>query len=232
MNELKVLRKLAEQQQYVQLKEMAESLYQQSENPAILPLLATACAHLGSKMQSEHFYQLAADNLPELDGDGRCDLAAVLIVMQRLDDAKSMLTEILLEQPMHALALARLGYCCLLQNELSAAQAHFEQSLALLPSRLAVHGNLLNLYLNQAHYQQAQAQLDKVFEQLELQHDELPGDIYQLHWLQFNTAQLQLRLKNEDFAQAEDWPSQICTSRPAIYCVSILSSTRITAICV
>jgi len=222
MNELKVLRKLAEQQQYVQLKEMAESLYHQSENPAILPLLATACAHLGSKMQSEHFYQLAADNLPELDGDGRCDLAAVLIVMQRLDDAKSMLTEILLEQPIHALALARMGYCCLLQDELSNARAHFEQSLALLPSRLAVHGNLLTLYLNQAHYQQAQAQLDKAFEQLELQHDELLGDIYQLHWLQFNTIQLQLWLKNADFARAEDWLQQLSLQQQAGGCEEAL----------
>ena len=111
MNELKILRKLAEQQQYGQLKEMAESLYQDTDNPAILPLLASAYAHLGLQAQSEHYYQQAADHLLALDYDARCDLAAVLIVIGRLDDAKSRLTDILIAQPKHALALARLGYC-------------------------------------------------------------------------------------------------------------------------
>ncbi|ABM04552.1 sulfotransferase containing TPR domain [Psychromonas ingrahamii 37] len=222
MNELNILRKMAEQQQHGPLKEMAESLYQQTENPAILPLLATACAHLGLKQQTEIRYEQAFESLAELDCDGRCDLAAVLIVMQRLEQANSMLTEILIEQPMHALAYARLGYCCLLQDNLSSAQQHFEQSLALQPSRLVVHGNLLNLYLNQAHYQQAQGQLDEAFEQLEQQYDELLTGIYQQYWLQFNTVQLQLWLKNEDFAQAEDWLQQLCEQQQAGECEEAL----------
>ncbi|PKH04140.1 hypothetical protein CXF72_02445 [Psychromonas sp. MB-3u-54] len=222
MNELNVLRKLAEQQQHGPLKEMAESLYQNTGNPAILPLLASACAHLGLKQQTEILYGQALESLAELDYDGRCDLAAVLIVMQRLNEANSMLTEILIEQPMHALGHARLGYCCLLQDEQSCAQQHFEQSLALLPSRLVVHGNLLNLYLNQALYQQAQEQLDKAFEQLEQQCDELPSGIYQQYWLQFNTVQLQLWLKNEDSAQAEDWLQQLCEQQQAGECEEAL----------
>jgi tetratricopeptide (TPR) repeat protein len=222
MNELILLRKLAEQQQYGQLKEMAESLYQDTNNPAIFPLLASACAHLGFKQQSEQHYQLAADHLLALDSDGRCDLAAVLIMMGRLDDAKSMLTDILLEQSMHALANARLGYCCLLQDDLSNAQHYFEQSLTLAPERLAVNANLINVYLSLTLYQQAQAQLDKALEQLEQQHEQLPDGIYQQHWLQFNILQLQLWLKNKDFAQAEDWLQQLCEQQQAGLCEETL----------
>ncbi len=218
MNELKILRKLSEQQQYSQLKDMAESLYQQSKNPAILPLLATACAHLGFKQQTEHFYQQAFESLTELDGDARCDLSAVLIVMQRLDEAKVMLIEVLTDSPMHDLALARLGYCSLLQQNLTDAQLYFNQSLAMAPQRLAVHGNLISVYLSQKHYAKAEAQLLKAFEILDQEQENISGDNYQRHWFQFNSTQLQLWLKKEDFAHAEDWLQQLCLQQQAGDC--------------
>lgn len=209
MKELTLLRQLAENQQYPSLLELTQSLWHDSHNPAVLPLLATANAHLGFKENTEALYQQALEHFDLLDADARCDLAAVLIVMYRIDEAIDMLRNVLTEQPEHSLVLARLAYCYLVSGRLSEAQSAFEQSLTLSPERITVHRNLVMLYIAKNEHNQAQSQLNSAIALLEKKHDQYNDECYQQYWLQLNIAQLQLWVAQGAFAPAEEWLSQL-----------------------
>ena len=214
MNELILLRQLAENQQYPSLLELAQSLWYDSGNPAVLPLLATANAHMGLKENTQALYQQSLKHFDVLDVDARCDLAVVLIVMQRIDDAIKMLSDILMEQGNHALALARLAYCYLASGRLAEAQHFFEKSLIITPERFIVHRNLVVVYIAQNELNQAQKQLDSATEVLGNYH-KVGDPLYQQYWFQLNTTQLQLWVVQGLFSPAEEWLTQLSVRQQA-----------------
>lgn len=214
MNELILLRQLAENQQYPSLLELAQSLWYDSGNPAVLPLLATANAHMGLKENTQALYQQSLKHFDVLDVDARCDLAVVLIVMQRIDDAIKMLSDILMEQGNHALALARLAYCYLASGRLAEAQHFFEKSLIITPERFIVHRNLVAVYIAQNELNQAQKQLDSATEVL-VNYHKVGDPLYQQYWFQLNTTQLQLWVVQGLFCPAEEWLTQLSVRQQA-----------------
>ena len=217
MNELILLRQLAENQQYPSLLELAQSLWYDSGNPAVLPLLATANAHMGLKENTQALYQQSLKHFDVLDADARCDLAVVLIVMQRIDDAIKMLSDVLVEQANHALALARLAYCYLASGRLAEAQHFFKKSLIITPDRFVVHRNLVAVYIAQNELSQAQKQLYSATEVLDNHHD-LEDALYQQYWMQLNTTQLQLWVAQDLFTPAEEWLTQLAVQQQAGDC--------------
>jgi len=218
MKELSLLRTLAEFQQYSELQQTAQQCWDDTQAIAVLPLLAIAYANLGDKPQAQVCCEQAALNKASFDSDSLCDLAAVYIVMQQLEQAESLLNEILTTQPKNALALARLAFCKLTAGEVDVAQALFEKSLLINAQRVAVHTNLIALYINQQQYQQAQQQLEQAFNALESRQYEYPDGLYQHYWLQLNNTQLQLWISGEQNAQAEQWLQDLCGQQQAGEC--------------
>ena len=222
MKELILLRQLAEDQQYASLLELSQSLWDESNNPALLPLLAMASAHTGLEKRTQVLYKQAFLDIKLLDQDARCDLAAVLIVMKRTDDAIVMLKDILLVTSKHPLALARLAYCYLLKGHLEEAQTFFQQSLIFEPMRLAVHRNLVAVYLAQNYFELAQIQLDTAMSILDESYVRFSNERYQQYWLQFNTTQLQLWVTQELFSHAEEWLEDLNTQQQSGDCEEAL----------
>lgn len=196
---------LAEGQQYTELLDKAEKKWSSSQEPAVLPLWAMGCAQTGDLKKAEALFQQAVTYQADFDDDALCDLAAVLIMMQRVDEAKTILVGILERQPVHDLVLARLGYCCLLSDDLVNAQIYFSQSLVFTPERFAVHLSLISLSIGQKSLDKALQQLDKALYVLEQRHAVLTDAVYQLYWLQLNTLQLKVWVLNEQYSPAEAW---------------------------
>jgi tetratricopeptide (TPR) repeat protein len=215
MNELNLLRNLAEQQKYSELTDMATLLWEQTYDPAILPLWALASFQVGAQQQADDLYQQASVHYHHLDIDSRCDLAAVLIVMEQVAEAKALLLELWGQQPQHGLVLARLGYCYLIQDDDGKAQVHFEQSLALEPERVIVRSHLINVYIRAGFFESAQAQLEQALAKLEQQTNDFYIERYQLYWSQLTHSQLQLWVKTHAFAEAEQWLQQLSKQQQA-----------------
>jgi|TARA_B110001469_G_C9603125_1_gene299715 hypothetical protein len=76
MKALALLRTLAEFQQYPQLQQTAQQCWDDSQAPAILPLLALAYAYLGDMTQANAYYEQAQAHKASLDGDSlRSDIS-------------------------------------------------------------------------------------------------------------------------------------------------------------
>ena len=222
MKELNLLRQLVENQQYPSLLELAQSLWLESHNPAVLPLLATANAHMGLRENTQTLYQQSLEYFEVLDADARCDLAAVLILMHRTDEAIEMLSDVLAIQAKHALALARLAYCHLVSGRLDEAQHYFQKSLDISPQRLAVQRNLVAVYIAKNALSQAQSQLDSAIEVLHNQQHTLDFTLYQQYWLQLNSTQLQLWVAQDLFAPAEAWLTKLSVQQQTGECEEAL----------
>jgi len=226
MKALALLRTLAEFQQYPQLQQTAQQCWDDSQAPAILPLLALAYAYLGDMTQANAYYEQAQAHKASLDGDSLCDLAAVFIVMQQRQQAALLLNEVLAAEPEHALALARLAYCKLAANAVAEAQALFEQSLSINTQRVTVYTNLIALYMDQQNVEPAQQQLEKAFITLGSRQHEYPEELYQQYWVQLNSIQLQLWVSGENSseqnAQAEDWLHNLYKQQQAGECEETL----------
>ena len=233
MKELTLLRQFSEDQQYQSLLELAQSLWDDSHNPALLPLLASANFHLGIKNQAFILYQQALNHVNQFDENSCCDLAAVLILMQRLEEAVAMLKEVLLVDNKHPLALARLAYCYLLNGDLEKAENFFQQSLTLEPMRLAVHRNLIAVFLAKNKVELAQKQLDSAVVVLSEIQQRLSDERYQQQWLQLNFVQFQLWIAQALFAAAEEWLADLhnqhqngeCEETLFIQCLKSYSQT-------
>ncbi len=203
MSTLSVLRKLAERQQYLDLIEAGTSCWAQSQDLAILPLLAQAHAHLGERQRANEILVRAFGSSRELDGYARVDAAAALVVLQRVNEAIPLLEQALVEEPNYALGLARLGYCRMLQMDLASAQVLLQQAADIEPERLPVLVVLAQVHLLQTQLPLAQVALEKGREALSQSLDELPTELYQQYWHQLNGMQFQLWVAVDDFASAE-----------------------------
>lgn len=205
MNALILLRKLAEYQQYSELKESAQEQWQVSNDVAILPLLSLACANTGLKKQAEQYLEQAQTYQAEYDADCLVDMSAVLIVMQRINEALTILNEVLAAQPDHPLAIARLAYCHMLLGNLASAQGLFEQAVTLAPQRINVLTNLANVYLLQSQPEKAQRVLDQAFSAVKRLESDYPDFAIEQFRHLIQQSQCQLWVASEEFSYAEEW---------------------------
>ncbi|WJG09309.1 sulfotransferase [Aliiglaciecola sp. LCG003] len=204
-NSLRLLRKLADQQQYSELRELSQSIWHETQDPAVLPLLALSHGLLGDTLQAEQTFEQAQLYQTELDLDSLVDLAAVCILMQQLDSAVALLDHVVTQQPEHALALARLGQCRMHEENAEAAQNLFKQAFELEPQRIAVAILLIHLQLDDSHYEAAQATLHQAYEALAQISAELPDGLNQQHLQQLQDLQIRLWVEQQEYAFAERW---------------------------
>ena len=231
-NTLNLLRKLAEHQQYSELRETALSLWHDTQIAEILPLLALAYAHAGQRhlavttlkqfMQSQGKAPLAA-----IDTDVLLDIAAAHIVLQQTDEARTFLKAALQQQPDHALGLARLAYCALLEQDLDQAQTLFEQSLAIDPGRIAVINNLASIHLLQNDFAAAQARIIAAQDALAVNQAQLPEPVLAHHEQLQQALQFELWIATEAFAKSEEclqarYSLQQAEALPADYVITPL----------
>ena len=204
-NSLKLLRKLSDQQQYFELRDLSQSVWHETQAPVVLPLLAFAQSRTGDAALSEQTLEQALLYQSEFDAEALVDLAAVLIVLERLDDAVRILDEVLLQRPEQALALARLGYCRLLQNDFEGAQTLLQKAIALQPERIGVLLHLAHVHLSQSQLEEGQQAVDQAFVLLTEISPELPPALLSQHDYQLNGLQCRIWVDGQQYDFAELW---------------------------
>jgi tetratricopeptide (TPR) repeat protein len=204
-NRINQLRKLAEQQRYHDMLQMCHGEKPVAGELAVLPLMALAHAHLDNGQEAEKFLVKALENRCKLDRDVLVDLSAVYIVMLKVKKAVEMLEEVLRVEPKHSLALARLGYCYLLQEDSDVALSLFQKSAQIYPERLSLLYNLIPLYIEQSMLESAASTLKIAANKLAQLTKELPDLVWQRYRQQHNLFQLNIWVVKGQFAYAERW---------------------------
>jgi tetratricopeptide (TPR) repeat protein len=202
---ISLLRQLADQQQYIELQNTAFGLWIENNDPQILPLLALAYAHTGQWLLANETLTQVQEYQADLPPASLIDIAAVLIVLQRIEAAEQLLSTALQQLPEHGLGQARLAFCRMLQGDLAAAKSLFEQAAIIEPERIPIRNFLAQLYLQQKDYVQAQRVVDQALSLLAGIQATLSNVLYQQYSQLLLQLQLQIWVAEEAFAQAEEW---------------------------
>jgi len=200
MNSLSLLRRLVEQRQFESLLEACGAAAPQQRGERVL--LALAHAHMGDAPSARHC--LESLDPTELDTDARVDLAAVKLLLGDVGEAMWVLEAARPEVPGHALLLARLATCRWQCDDLAAAQALYEQSLALQP-RILVFEQLLRLYLQGGALHPAEQWLAQAEAFWELERAQWPQPQAVWHDQQLRGLRLELWLAADNLAAADAW---------------------------
>ena len=154
------LRHLVDFQQFEELKNSAVQYLNEGSDISVKVLQALACAHLGELSESNAILSIIEDQISDLDIDSQVDLAAVYSLLHRVEDAIKLLENAQKQAPQHALLLARLAWCRLVQEMPHLALPLYQQSAKLDSSRLPVWNALTSLYLQLGDYVFAQQSLN------------------------------------------------------------------------
>ncbi|MEN8140809.1 MAG: sulfotransferase [Thermodesulfobacteriota bacterium] len=220
---LNILRRLAENQQFSELRAEALACWEEGGDVRALPLLALALAQLGERRQALACYEQGRKKMAELDLAARVDLAGVDCVLLRLRQAEALLQGVLQAEPDHALALARLAWCRLQQGDLEAALRFYRRSSALEPWRLPVWLALVRLHLQKEEAEAAQAPLERAITCLEERQEELPGSVIDLFTAQLRSLQLHIWVVDGQLARAEEWLASRRADLPEDVWVSLVT---------
>ncbi|MHA2939114.1 sulfotransferase [Vibrio sp. RC27] len=202
------LRRLVDLQQFSELAQAAERYLAETNDQQALPLLALAHANLGERTESIRLCQRLEDQLEQLDSEARIDLAGVYCVLQRVDDALSLLQKTQEAHPENALLQARLAWCYMAKGEPHQALEFCRRSVKLAPHRLPVWNALIGLYLREKDFYNAQQSLDKAIDQFGHQYDDLSESVQDFFSAQLRQLQLELWVATENQVQAEEWLEQ------------------------
>lgn len=194
---------MAEQQLYRELIDHGEQSWELEADPAIPPLLALAHAHRGERKEAEFFLGTSLAAAESLEPSARADAAAALIVLSRIEEAKSLLESVVADDPNHGMGLARLGFCHRLRGEAALALPLFERAAEARPGTLSIMANLADarLILNQPV--EALADLDAGLETLALMQETLPAALYRQYWRQLHDMRFEALAQCGDMAGAE-----------------------------
>lgn len=206
---LSLLRKLADHQQFQELRDTSQGFWDETQEPSILPLLAMGYAHSGQRQSAEETYNLAKKYQSDFDSDAQVDMAAVLLLLNRHTEAATLLNKVLKHQPLHTLGLTRLGLCRLIQNDLKTAQMLFQQVAAIEPYRISVLNHLAFVYFKQSEYVMAQEVIRQAEQTIEQVSGSLPDTVYQQYKYLLNTTQLKIRVATKQFSFIEEWLKEI-----------------------
>jgi len=199
------LRRLVDRQQYADLLALAERACAEKPDARLLPLLALAHLHLGRHEPARRAYAEASAQLDALDLDARVDLAGAACFLHHVDDATRLLEAALAREPDHALALARLGWCRLLDADYAAAESLYRRAAEFGPQRLPVWIALVRLGVRRGATDRAQQDLDAGLAQLRAITPELPADTAHSFELQLRGLQLEVWAAGDRLAEAEQW---------------------------
>ncbi|NRB40474.1 MAG: hypothetical protein HRU20_18730 [Pseudomonadales bacterium] len=122
-------------------------------------MLALACTYFGEKPRVEYLLAEIEDLRADYCVHSQVDLSALLIVIQRIEAAVDLQQQVLAIEADHALALARLGYCRLLQ-EGERLLKFTQQSLDINLVQLTVYCNLVQIFLRKFQFKRAESALE------------------------------------------------------------------------
>ena len=197
-------RKLIDRQQFRLVLDQLDGEWADTRAPDFLVLRALAHAQLGQLAQVESLFHQIHPLRNQLDINAQVDWAAVLLLLNRLEEAEQLLAQALERQTDHDLALARAGYCAMVQGRFAEAEGYLQDSLALAPQRVLVWNNLAAVAAQQQNWPLAQWAIDRGTEYL-YSTSGLPDTVLN-HWRDLLTlSQLQLWVGSEQFAAAEAW---------------------------
>ncbi len=205
MQFLDVLRRMVDYRQFAELKSDAQAYWMQSGDVQVLPLLAMACLDLDERVSADKYLTEIERCKTAFDIDAQVDLAAVWILLWRVDEAMLLLDAALEQKPEHALALARRAWCWLQQGELEKARSLYQRSAKLVPGRIPIYTSLVSLHLEQDDIRAAQQALDAGITRLGEIFTELPETVVALNTTQLRELQLAIWVAEEDFARCDDW---------------------------
>lgn len=214
MTPLLLLRQLADQQQFAELKVTAETCWAETSDPQVLPLLALAHAQLGERGEAAQLSETCHARIGELDSAAHVDLAAVDCLFWRINEAIALLEPVLAAEPEHAIALARLAWCRMQQGQMAEACALYQRSAQLAPHRLPVWSALTRLYLEAGDLAAAQSALDTAILRLNDQSTVLPAATLESFTAQLRGLQLDIWVSAGQIAQAEQWLEARRTTLP------------------
>lgn len=202
---LTTLRRLAEQHSYAALREACLGAVSPEAGVQVLLALANAC--LGDQAAARCI--VASLDRRALDIDGRVDLAAVYCALEESGEAVAILESARRDAASqdgadHPLLLARLGWWRVRQERWDEALALYAQSLALKP-RIAVYGNLLQLFRDSGRLDEMAACLDTAWRFWAGEQESWPERARQEHSQQLRGLQLDLLLDRGHVAAAESW---------------------------
>lgn len=201
MSYLNILRGLADQQQFGELKSNAQALWAESGQLAVLPLLALALAKMGEYTEASQVCEQAAAHADALDLDAQVDLAGAYCVLLRWQMAVPMLEAVLVQQPEHALALARLAWCRICEGRETEARQLYQRSATLEPQRFTVWCALARLCLQEGDLVAAQQAHDSA----RIDADVLRAEIVVEFTGQLQALQLEIQVAGGEIATAEQW---------------------------
>uniref|UniRef100_UPI00356893D6 tetratricopeptide repeat-containing sulfotransferase family protein n=1 Tax=Amphritea sp. TaxID=1872502 RepID=UPI00356893D6 len=199
------LRTLFSQQQYGALILACEMDLENQFDLATEALRILALLHTGERSIAMDSLGRLEDSFDQMDQDTLSDLAAIYIVLFRLERATELLESILQIDSEHALALARLAWCRMQQGGLEEALALYRQSAALAPHRLPVWSALVRLSLESEDLPAAQQALDSAIAVLDETQEALLESAVQSFVAQFRGLQLEIWVAADELAQAEQW---------------------------
>ncbi len=202
---ISLLRKLADQQQYSELESSALGFWTEHQDIQILPLLALSYAHTGQWQRANETFAIAQEYKADLPPASLIDMAAVLIVLHRIEAAEELLKEAIKLLPDHGLGLARLAFCRMVQGDLPTAQTLFKQAALLDPERIPIRNLLAQVYLQQSAFAEAQEVVSQALPILESIRANLNDVLYQQYWQLLCLLQLQIWVAEDAFAHAEQW---------------------------
>lgn len=202
---IKILRQLADQQQFASLKANTAHYLEETGDDHAVPLLGLAYAQLGEQQAALEMVRQSEDLIASLDADAQVDLAGVYCLMWRIDDAVALLDPVLAAQPGHALAQARLAWCRMQLGDPENARHLYQHSAQLAPHRLPVWSALARLCIEDGDMATAQQALDAGIAQLQHIHAAMPEAAALLFTQQFRGLQLECWIAAGEQAQAEQW---------------------------
>lgn len=203
------LRALVDGQQYVELEQACLAAGSELDDGAVRVLLALAYSHLGNKQAFDACFGEIEVQQDSLDNDALCDLAAIYIAQLRIDGAIVLLDKVIAENPKHDVALARLAWCRMAQEEYDSALHLFYQSLELNSGRLAVYVNIIQIYLQQSQLERAPQMLSQASDTLATRKNELTEQVAEDYQKRLDMQQLQLWVALRQFEPAEQWLEEV-----------------------
>lgn len=205
MSSIQYLHALVDQQQFTTLKKEVKNYLAQTNDIQALPLKILAFVHLNEHIEAEKALVEIQAYLTELNDDALVDIAGVYCLMYRLKEAKELLETIINKHPNNAMALARLAWCYMQNDEFEQAITLYQQSITLIPTRLPIWSVLSRLYLQTKDIKNAQNALNVGIRYLNEQKEKLPETAIAHFTEQFRCGQLELWVINQQITQAEQW---------------------------
>lgn len=205
MSSVAILRLLSDQQQFQALKIQTLHYLSETSDLQAKPLLALAYFHLGERTKSVVVVKEIDAKLNDLTTDAQIDLAAVYCLFWRIQEAVELLEPVVASEPKNSLAIARLAWCRVQQENLDAARELYQQSAELAPHRLPVWIALIKLHLESEDIKNAQQTLESAVEVLQSQHTEMLEQSVQLFTAQLRCLQLEIWITSKNLVEAEQW---------------------------